>query len=330
MASLIQFLALCATLVAYSTILLDNARAEQQPTMGLADIMRQQRLESDSARQQKAASPPAQPSSWANIAKTPGSPQKKPNFPDWPRQENPRMRTERIAKSTPTLYQPGGQYTPPEKVATLQDCSNQNYNFDYMQLNVNWTPGYCRTSERKCFQNQIDGFNIHGMWPARYNEDPIYCCFQKSLGSSQIEPQIWRSLTNVWRSVHHEDRNYGTWQHILRQWQKHGTCARDMDLLRGPNAYFKNTIKIFNDLKIVETLEQAGIKPDSTRFYKGQAIANALRKSTGGNQVTLKCGRDKKNGKNTLMEITFCFGADKKFIDCQRSHTQCLGDIMFS
>lgn len=323
MASLLQSLAIFSVLLVYSTVILENAKADLGPQPSFVDIMRQEQQAGSLIPQKLQVN--VKPTSWAKIAMTPGSPPRSPPRQQKQQDQYPSLPIYDVARS-----KSGGLGSPR---ADGGACSN-DYRVDSLVLTVNWTPGLCATSTRVCATNQLPSFNIHGLWPAYGSDSQSYCCHQKVLASNDVDPSVWSGLKTSWRSVYHDNITYGTWQHVLHQWQKHGTCARDINGFRGANAYFQNTLRLFNNLQLIKTLEAHDIVPDANKFYKGSNIVQALKKVTNNKRVTLKCAPSLKNGKNkgknTLYEIAICYDKNKEFIDCAGSHPVCLSDIMLN
>jgi ribonuclease I len=113
---------------------------------------------------------------------------------------------------------------------------------------------------------------------------------------SPIMPQLlvsWPSFFNT---------NDDFWGH---EWLKHGTCAQLGDELK----YFQTTLNLKNRLPILQALNNAGIRPGTTKVSAGsivQAIKDQLSVP-----VTLSCVSG-----NYLSEIHICVTKDFQFMDC--------------
>lgn len=90
---------------------------------------------------------------------------------------------------------------------------------DHISLAIQWPPGVCYTSRRRCKSN-IDHFTIHDAWPDYRNGSwPSTCCGQPFNGSllGQHATQLQTVMPTLYPGSSHS-----FWKH---EWEKHGTCA---------------------------------------------------------------------------------------------------------
>lgn len=344
MISSIQLLGLLGVIFGYSLVLLENANAEvglgspQVPS--LLSIMAEQKSQTPEATSPTSTTTTL---SWAQKAaagngnaqsfqkSTPVS----STAATWASMAGG-MRNSATPANRPSL----SVNIPSRKLSATQvltpgspeQCGNV-YKFDFLKLSLSWSPGYCQTSDRPCIAERRNGFNIHGMWPDTYirentDLDPRFCCFEKRLNRDQINSNLWKSFENAWRSVHHTDSNYGNWKLIEHEWIKHGTCARDVPKLHGPERYFTNTLRLFRDLDLVSRLRAHNLTPNNQKPVRGSEVLQVLQNITGGKKAMIKCKRDRA-GKTILTEFNFCYDHNLEYINCPNTFHSCLGNLLF-
>lgn len=120
-----------------------------------------------------------------------------------------------------------------------------NVPFDYFQLALSWSPGFCDAQREKhgeipaASRQQCDndyGWVIHGLWPQSANArepsgHPRFC--QGDLAPLPLE--TFTPYLNESPSV----------ALLQGQWEKHGACA-----FQSPTNYFSRQQTLFNSLKL--------------------------------------------------------------------------------
>lgn len=100
------------------------------------------------------------------------------------------------------------------------------------------------------------------------------------------------------------------WGH---EWEKHGTCAAQLQILDNENKYFGQGLKWLQQYSMSTLLAQAKIEPGGS--YKLEEIYEGL-KSVLGYDFAVECMHDKQSEKSFLIEIRICFTKDLKLTDC--------------
>lgn len=210
-----------------------------------------------------------------------------------------------------------------QSIRNVQTTCTSNYDFDHLALNLQWAPGYCRTSDKECTGTIKPEFTIHGMWPVskggqNYIQD---CCFENIYRKNALNFML-NDMNMHWPSVHERPGKF--WAH---EWLKHGTCAKNVAALRGQEKYFQKTISIFKQLRIVEALNRANIRPGNGPI-KYSAFVGALKAIHGNKSVQVGCNLEPKQPVAVLTDVSFCFGADLKPTNCKSSPSYCTRTLL--
>ncbi|KKZ63582.1 ribonuclease T2 family protein [[Emmonsia] crescens] len=146
-----------------------------------------------------------------------------------------------------------------------------------------------------------DSWTIHGLWPdncdGTYDQ---YCDRSReysnitSIMNARGRAQVLNDMTIFWKDYKGNDESF--WAH---EWNKHGTCISTMEVAcyseyypqEEVADYFQKTVDLFKQVNTYQTLEAAGIVPDSSKQYELSQIQAAI-SAKHGQQVTLNC----KNG----------------------------------
>lgn len=207
---------------------------------------------------------------------------------------------------------------------SLGECRN-DYNFHYILMNLQWAPGYCRTSPKACVKMEKKHFTIHGMWPnLRDSNGPSFCCFDNTFNLKELQP-IMSELNEYWPSLFSRD-NTGFWSH---EWLKHGTCAKNAPNLRGELSYFNSTLNLLKSMPIMETLKAASIVPSMTKVYQANDVQNVLRQVHKASRVQIDCDLEHDSRIPVLTGINFCFDTSMNPIDCSPSKSRCSREVRF-
>lgn len=194
-------------------------------------------------------------------------------------------------------------------------CRN-DYNFDYMRLALQWSPGLCEVGPEHCYR-KASFFTIHGLWLNRRDGNhPQDCCFQDHFEPNDLKP-IQEDLDKFWISLYgpSESDNERFWSH---EWLKHGTCAKNVPELKGELSFFKKTLELFKDLKLDSVLGDAGIVPSNTTEYRTSQIIDAISTVTDGKKANIECmmPHDFRKSVPLLTTMSICLDKNLQFIDC--------------
>ena len=188
-------------------------------------------------------------------------------------------------------------------------CST-HYDFDYLLLATQWPESFCET--QSCADHK-DVWSIHGGWPQYTNGGwPQNCCFEKEFRASQID-SIRDELDKHWGTLKAGASDDSFWSH---EWTKHGTCAKNSELLNGELNYFNHTLQAFKALSIDKWLSDASITPSSSKMYSVTDFHAAVTKGVGA-KVQLWCLSKRHGDSPIVSQINFCLNKDTlKPFDC--------------
>ncbi|XP_053211264.1 uncharacterized protein LOC128394915 [Panonychus citri] len=200
-------------------------------------------------------------------------------------------------------------------VLSASDSCQKDKAFDIALLSVQWAPGICANSDRKCVKYGNE-FTIHGMWPNYAdNSYPQFCCYQQYLNKGVLDP-IRSKMDAHWRSLYDQD----SWSFWIHEWKKHGTCAK-FSALVGQFNYFNRTLDLFEELKLSSWLSESGIKPSESGVAL-ETVREALRKGFT-KRPQIACNGSG-SGLPLMTEIRFCYDPESlKPVDCPAETKSC-------
>lgn len=172
-------------------------------------------------------------------------------------------------------------------------CDSQDSSYDYLLLVTQW-PG--------AYNIPGDYFTLHGLWPSRNGSNgddatsyPCYCS-DDSFDVSKVQ-SILTPLEKYWASLVGDDYSADVkfWTH---EYEKHGTCATDVQALNTEFAFMKTTLSLRQEMGFYQVLSDAGISPGSS--FSPDDYSNAI-KSRFGVAPLLCCDNN-----NNLNGIAVC------------------------
>lgn len=191
---------------------------------------------------------------------------------------------------------------------------------DYIKLAVQWQPGYCQRSGCKSEAK----FSIHGLWPGRLQDkySPNSCCSSEAFNETKLIP-IETRLRDAWPSLRGSHSSF--WRH---EYQKHGTCTKNLIGFGNMTNYFQKTIQLYDNLKLNEILQRARIYPSNFQLLDRQQLTNVLASQHNGRKLELTC--DSRSTFSLLKEIGFCFTQESpnQPIDCPQTSDTCSNQIV--
>lgn len=195
---------------------------------------------------------------------------------------------------------------------------------DHIILAVQWPPGVCHTSRRRC-KSSLNQFTIHGAWPNyREGSGPAFCCgqpFHESLVGEQ-RPQ----LQTKWQTLF-PGSSSSFWKH---EWEKHGTCAKS-PMFRGQQSYFNQTLSLFDKLDLLSWLQESGItaRQANDGTYDAPSFQQAIEKHINGKRIRIDCKRSRKQRESVFVGVHICYDpVTLDFTDCVVKKSSC-GQLKF-
>lgn len=133
-------------------------------------------------------------------------------------------------------------------------------------LTQHWPPTVCKEVNR-C-RDSLDYWTIHGLWPDRAED----CNQSWHFNLNEIK-DLLRDMKIYWPDVIHPSSNRSQfWKH---EWDKHGTCAAQVDALNSERKYFGKSLDLYKQIDLNSVLQKFEIKP-SINYYQLADFKDAL------------------------------------------------------
>lgn len=170
-----------------------------------------------------------------------------------------------------------------------------------------WPVTVCKEAGKEC-RNPPNYWTIHGLWP-----DKAEACNRSWHFRYDEIKDLLPNLTIYWPDVTHSSPNGSHfWKH---EWEKHGTCAAQLDVLDSEKKYFGKSLELYQFLSLNSVLQKLGIKP-STNYYQVSDIKDALA-SVYGVMPKVQClPPNQELDIQALGQIELCFTKDLKLRNC--------------
>lgn len=240
-----------------------------------------------------------------------------------------------------------------------QSC-NLNYDFDYFVLAIKWAPSFCLEKNECNLQiAHKRKWLIHGLWQNKIpnfkrtrrdvqinqnsnnptllgSHDAEFCCGPR-YNSSMFQGKLYKELLEKWPTLYPHGKHHWFWQH---EWQKHGTCARQIRPLQNQQKYFETILGLYNQFNL------SSIPFQSNKSYKIQDIHQLMEPRIANKHVRLECSlidanqynspkkTNKENANNNqrlsiFSEVHICLNKQLQPINCtRRDDTQCRRNIL--
>lgn len=209
------------------------------------------------------------------------------------------------------------------EVSSHEGCT-KNPKVKYTKLTLQWSPGVCQTGALNCKRGYKAAFAIHGLWPTQSESvSPSECCNDQTFNAKKLAP-LRQKLDVHWPSLNHME-NEGFWRH---EWNKHGTCATQVEKIDSLYQYFDFAVKLAIKLSPEKVLAANKIIPNSRATYQGSKIVNAL-STAYGSKIRLNCAQSKNSKFMVVTELSVCLDNDLKLMDCPYQSNKCLGSILY-
>ncbi|XP_012859882.1 ribonuclease T2 [Echinops telfairi] len=170
-----------------------------------------------------------------------------------------------------------------------------------------WPPTVCQEGGNNC-SSPPDYWTIHGLWPDKGEE----CNRSWPFRLEEIK-DLMPEMKMYWPDVLHPSPNSSQfWKH---EWDKHGTCAAQLDTLDSERKYFGKSLDLYRQLGLNSVFQKLGIKP-STNYYQVADIKDALA-SVYGVMPKVQClPPSQDEAVQTLGQIELCFSRDLSLLNC--------------
>ena len=157
-------------------------------------------------------------------------------------------------------------------------------------------------------------FTIHGLWPQLNGYGPTHCNHTETFDLRTVEaiPNIWR----YWTSFAMRTPNF--WNY---EWQKHGTCAANLEKLSTLKAYFQFSVDraMEFDQNVYQRLGD-DFSPSNNKSISAGRFKNSI-ENLHAYRVDLRCRYGR------ISDIRLCYDLELRPIDCEKS-SNCFGEVI--
>ncbi|XP_026360984.1 ribonuclease T2 [Ursus americanus] len=181
-----------------------------------------------------------------------------------------------------------------------------NHEWKKLIMVHHWPVTVCKEVEHDC-RDPPDYWTIHGLWPDKAEE----CNGSWPFNLEEIK-DLLPKMKMYWPDVIHPLNHSHFWKH---EWEKHGTCAAQVDALNSQKKYFGGSLDLYQQLELNSMLQKLGIKP-SINYYQISDIKDALA-SIYGVIPKVQCLPPKQGEEvQTIGQIELCFTKELQLRNC--------------
>uniref|UniRef100_A0A2K6LZX0 Ribonuclease T2 n=1 Tax=Rhinopithecus bieti TaxID=61621 RepID=A0A2K6LZX0_RHIBE len=142
-----------------------------------------------------------------------------------------------------------------------------NHEWKKLIMVQHWPETVCEEIQNDC-RDPPDYWTIHGLWP-----DKSEGCNRSWPFNLEEIKDLLPEMKAYWPDVIHSFPNRSRfWKH---EWEKHGTCAAQVDALNSQKKYFGRSLELYRELDLNSVLLKLGIKP-SINYYQVADFKDAL------------------------------------------------------
>ncbi|XP_021549201.1 ribonuclease T2 isoform X2 [Neomonachus schauinslandi] len=183
---------------------------------------------------------------------------------------------------------------------------SDNHQWKKLIMVHHWPVTVCKEVENDC-RDPPDYWTIHGLWPDKAEE----CNGSWPFNLEEIK-DLLPEMKMYWPDVIHPLNHSHFWKH---EWEKHGTCAAQVDALNSQKKYFGGSLDLYRGLELNSMLQKLGIKP-SINYYQISDIKDALA-SIYGVVPKVQCLPPKQGEEvQTIGQIELCFTKELRLRNC--------------
>ncbi|MBN3320815.1 RNT2 Ribonuclease, partial [Atractosteus spatula] len=192
---------------------------------------------------------------------------------------------------------------------TVWTMSNHLYKHDWKRLILthHWPQTLCSLEHITC--SQFNYWTLHGLWTDKGD----MCNSSWPFDERQIE-DLMPEMNKWWPDLLQSGATK-FWSH---EWQKHGTCAAQLESLNSEHKYFGKALELYKKVDLDGILKKFNIVP-STKYYSLDeiegTIVNFYRV-----KPKIQCVMPKEEEEaQTLGQIEICFDKEFQLVDCVHS-----------
>ncbi|XP_057594762.1 ribonuclease T2 isoform X2 [Hippopotamus amphibius kiboko] len=195
---------------------------------------------------------------------------------------------------------------PVQRYSTVFKTNVDSHAWHKLIMVHHWPATVCKEVKDHC-RDPPAYWTIHGLWPDRSEA----CNRSWPFNLEEIK-DLLPDMRLYWPDLLHPapNRSAHLWRH---EWEKHGTCAAQLDALSSQRKYFGKSLDLYKELALNSTLQKLGIKPST--YYQISDIKDAL-VSVYGVVPKVQCLPKQGEEPQLLGQIEVCFSRDLQLQNC--------------
>ncbi|XP_028904972.1 ribonuclease T2 isoform X1 [Ornithorhynchus anatinus] len=168
-----------------------------------------------------------------------------------------------------------------------------------------WPATVCKEAENDC-RDPPNYWTIHGLWP-----DKAEVCNRSWHFNLDEIKDLLPDMKQFWPDIIHSSPNRSQfWKH---EWEKHGTCAAQLDILNSQKKYFGKSLDLYKKIDLNSVLLKFGIEPSNT--YQISDIKKTLC-SWYGVIPKIQCLPPEQEKAQIIGQIELCFTKNLELRNC--------------
>ncbi|XP_030052280.1 ribonuclease T2 [Microcaecilia unicolor] len=189
--------------------------------------------------------------------------------------------------------------------------ASSKHEWNKLILTHHWPVTVCKMNNNPC-KDPPTFWTLHGLWPGREE----MCNKSWPFKLNEIE-DLLPEMFHLWPDVLHPNCSR-LWKH---EWQKHGTCAAELECMNSEHKYFSKTLELYKKYDLNSALLKFGIVP-STSYYQMKDIEAAIMNAYGV-MPKIQC-LPPDHGKSTqiLGQIEICFTKEIELRNCSEGESE--------
>ncbi|XP_007441867.1 ribonuclease T2 [Python bivittatus] len=188
--------------------------------------------------------------------------------------------------------------------ATPLLADSDHHKWDKLYLVHHWPVTVCMMNDNECKDPPMY-WTIHGLWPDKAEE----CNRSWHFNVSELK-DFMEDMREYWPDILHTNHTH-FWRH---EWEKHGTCAAELEALNSQKKYFQKTLEFYRKINLNSFLLKVGIKPGPT-YYQLAAIKEAL-ESVYNITPKIQCLPPEEGRLQVMGQIKFCLTKEFTLRNC--------------
>jgi len=197
----------------------------------------------------------------------------------------------------------------------------KDHHFDILIFTQHWPYTTCidwehRNDRNTCTKIKGEQWSVHGLWPTQFGKiAPGFCNSSWKFDYDSVA-NLRPELDMYWPDYEVRYTPYSLWTH---EWEKHGTCAAQLDIMDTEEKYFQAGIDLAKQIKLNEWFQEKDIVP-GYKYLKSQMYEAILEKTKFRPHIDCEFI----SGVQFIKEIKVCFSKSLELVHCdnivKRSH----------